>query len=53
MHLLLQALLAFLATYFAWLFHKYVVRAILSPLRQLPGPMSRGLFANHLRYVME
>jgi hypothetical protein len=49
----LQAFVAFCLVLFSWLFHEFVVKAIRSPLRDLPGPRSKGLFSSHMPYAME
>ena len=53
MGLVLQFIALLLASIFAWVFYEYVVKAIRSPLRRLPGPLSRGLFATHLKLTMK
>ena len=53
MGLILQSISLLLASVFGWIFYEYVVKATCSPLRQLPGPVSRGLFPKHLKFVME
>ncbi|KAF9521013.1 hypothetical protein BS47DRAFT_1335116 [Hydnum rufescens UP504] len=49
----LQAFVAFCLVLFSWLFHEFVVKAIRSPLRDLPGPRSKGLFSGHMPYAMD
>ncbi|KAF8319579.1 cytochrome-450 hydroxylase [Cantharellus anzutake] len=48
-----QSVVVLLASALAWLLYEYVVKAIRSPLRRLPGPISRGIFANHLTFAMD
>lgn len=42
-----------LALVLARLFYYHVIKAIFSPLRDLPGPVSKGIFKTHLKHAME